>query len=177
MFIAALFTIDRTWKQPRCPSADEWIKKCWYMYTMGSYSAIKRNAFESVLMRWMNLEPITQSEISQKEENKCILKHMESRKMGLSSRDTDLANRLVDPVGKGKGGMNWKSSIETWTLLYVKYITSGNWLYDARSSNSALWQAQEWNGVGGRKEVQKEGDVCIPVADSCWCMAETNKIL
>ena len=60
MFIAALFTIARTWKQPRCPSTDEWIKKLWYTYAMEYYSAIKRNAFESVLMRWMNLEPITE---------------------------------------------------------------------------------------------------------------------
>ena len=67
MFIAALFTIARTWKQPRCPSSDEWIKKLWYIYIMESYSAIKINAFESVPMRWMNLEPITQSEVSQKE--------------------------------------------------------------------------------------------------------------
>ena len=57
-FIAALFTIARTWKQPRCPSTDEWIKKLWYTYIMEYYSAIKRNAFESVLMRWMNLVPI-----------------------------------------------------------------------------------------------------------------------
>ena len=70
LFIAALFTIARTWKQPRCPSTDEWIKKLWYISTMGYYSAIKRNAFESVLMRWMNLEPIIQSEVSQKEKNK-----------------------------------------------------------------------------------------------------------
>ena len=61
MFIAALFTIARTWKQPRFPSADEWIKKLWY-YTMEYYSAIKRNAFESVLIRWMKIEPIIQSE-------------------------------------------------------------------------------------------------------------------
>ena len=58
MFIAALFTIARTWKQPRCPAADEWIRKLWYIYTMEYYSAIKKNAFESVLMRWMKLEPI-----------------------------------------------------------------------------------------------------------------------
>ena len=77
LFIAALFTIARTWKQPRCPSTDEWIKKLWYIYTMEYYSAIKRNAFESVLMRWMNLEPIIQSEVSQKEKNKyCILTHI-----------------------------------------------------------------------------------------------------
>ena len=58
MFITALFIIARTWKQPRCPSADEWIRKLWYIYTMEYYSAIKKNIFESVLMRWMKLEPI-----------------------------------------------------------------------------------------------------------------------
>ena len=64
MIVTALFTIARTWKQPRCPSADEWIRKQWYIYTMDS--AIKKNTFESVLMRWMKLEPIIQSEVSQK---------------------------------------------------------------------------------------------------------------
>ena len=67
MFIAALFIIARTWKQPRCPSADKWIRKQWYIYTMEYYLAIKKNTFESDPMRWMKLEPITQSEVSQKE--------------------------------------------------------------------------------------------------------------
>ena len=67
MFITALFIIARTWKQTRCPSADEWIRKLWYIYTMEYYSAINNNTFESVLMRWMKLEPIIQSEVSQKE--------------------------------------------------------------------------------------------------------------
>ena len=62
VFIAGLFIVARTWKQPRCPSADQWIRKQWYMYTMEYYSAIKNNTFESVLMRWMKLEPIIQSE-------------------------------------------------------------------------------------------------------------------
>ena len=66
MFTEALFTIARTWKQPRCPLADKWIRKQWYLYTIEYYSAIRRNAFESVLMRWMKLEPIIQSEVSQK---------------------------------------------------------------------------------------------------------------
>ena len=66
LFTAALFTIARTWKQPRRPSTDEWIKKLWYIYTMEYYSAIKRNTFESVLMKWMSLQPIIQSEVSQK---------------------------------------------------------------------------------------------------------------
>ena len=77
MFTAALFTRARTWKQPRRPSTDEWIKKLWYICTVEYYSAIKRNAFESVLMRWMNLEPIIQSEVSQKEKDKYhILMHI-----------------------------------------------------------------------------------------------------
>ena len=76
MFIAALFTIARTWKQPRYPSADEWIRKLWYIYTMEYYSAIKKNAFESVLMRWMKLGPII-SEVSQKEKHQySILMHI-----------------------------------------------------------------------------------------------------
>ena len=75
MFIAALFTIARVWNQPRCPSIDYWIKKLWHIYTMEYYSAIKRNTFESVLMRWVNLEPIMQSEVSQKDKYH-ILMHM-----------------------------------------------------------------------------------------------------
>ena len=87
LFIEALFTIAKIWKQPRYSSRDEWIKKL-YIYTMEYYSAIKRNAFEPVLMRWMNLESIVQSEVSQKEKDKYhILTHiyMESRKMVLKN--------------------------------------------------------------------------------------------
>ena len=69
MFIAALFTV---WKQPICPSSDERIRKLWYICTMGYCSAIKKNAFESVLMRWVKLEPIVQSEVSQKEKHQYI---------------------------------------------------------------------------------------------------------
>ena len=77
MFIAGLFTIARTWKQPRCPSADEWIRKLWSIYTIEYYSAIKKNALESVLMRCMKLEPIIQSVVSQKEKHQySILMHI-----------------------------------------------------------------------------------------------------
>ena len=77
LFIVVLFTRARTWKQPRCPSTDEWIKKLWYIYTMEYYSAKKSNTSESVLMRWMNLEPIIQNEVSQKEKDKYrILTHI-----------------------------------------------------------------------------------------------------
>ena len=75
--IAVLFIIARTWKQPRCPSADELIRKLWYIYTMEYHSAIKNNSFESVLMRWLKLEPIIQSEVSQKDEDQySILTHI-----------------------------------------------------------------------------------------------------
>ena len=77
MFIAALFIIARAWKRPRCPSADKWIRKLWYIYTMKYYSAIKKNSFESVLMRWMKLEPIIQSEVSHKDKDQySILTHI-----------------------------------------------------------------------------------------------------
>ena len=77
MFIAALFTIARTWKQLRCPSADKWIRKLWYIYTMVYYSAIKKNSFESVLMRWMKLKPIIQSEVSQNNKHQySVLMHI-----------------------------------------------------------------------------------------------------
>ena len=79
MFIAVLFTIARTWKQPGCPLTDEWMKKLWYIYiciyiythihTIEYYSAIKKNIFELVLMRWMNLEPIAQSEVKKRKIN------------------------------------------------------------------------------------------------------------
>ena len=81
MFIAALFIIARSWKQPRCPSADEWIRKLWYIYTMEYYSAIKKNAFESVL-RWviesvLIISSLIQSEVSQKQKHQCsILTHI-----------------------------------------------------------------------------------------------------
>ena len=77
VFIAALFIIARTWKQPRCPSADEWIRKLWYIYTMEYYAAIKKNIFELFLMRWLKLESIIQSEVSQKEKHQySILMHV-----------------------------------------------------------------------------------------------------
>ena len=77
MSTAALFITAGTWKQLRCPSAHEWIRKLWYIYTMEYYSAIKKNTFKLVLMRWMKLEPIIQSEVSQKEKHQCtILTHI-----------------------------------------------------------------------------------------------------
>ena len=80
MFIAALFTIARTWKQPKCPSTGEWIKKMLHLYAMEYYSAIKRNEIELFVVRWMDLESVIQSEVSQKEKNKY---HMLTHKYGI----------------------------------------------------------------------------------------------
>ena len=77
MLIAALFPIARTWKQPKCPLTEEWIKKMWLIYTMEYYSAIKGSKIELFVVRWMDLESVIQSEVSQKEKNKCrMLTHM-----------------------------------------------------------------------------------------------------
>ena len=95
MFIAALFTIARTWKQPKCPSTDEWIKKMWYIHTMDYYSSIRRNEIELLVVRWMDLESVIQSEVSQKEENKYrILTHMygnQKKKKSCSDEPRDRA--------------------------------------------------------------------------------------
>ena len=77
MFAAALFTITRSWKRPKCPSRDEWIKKMWYIYTMEYYSAVNRNETGSFVVMWMDLETVIQSEVSQKEKTKYrILTHI-----------------------------------------------------------------------------------------------------
>ena len=77
MFIAAPFTITRTWKQPKCPSTGEWIKKMWYIYTVEYYSAIKRNEIGSFVETWMDLETVIQIIVSQKEKNRyCLLTHI-----------------------------------------------------------------------------------------------------
>ena len=75
-FIVALFTIARTWKQPRCPSADKWIRNLWYIYTMEYCSTIKKNAFESVLMRWMKVEPVIEWNASEEKHRYSILTHI-----------------------------------------------------------------------------------------------------
>ena len=142
LFTAALFTIARIQKQPRFPLTDEWIKNLWYIYTVEYFSAIKRNAFESVLMRQMNLEPIIQSEVNKVKNKYRIPAHIyEIQKNGTGepicravvetqTEKTDLWAQW----GKEKVGqierIAWKH-----TLPYVKQIASGNFLYDAGSSN------------------------------------------
>jgi hypothetical protein len=70
MFIAALFIIARSWKEPKCPSTEEWIQKMWYIYTMEYYAAVKNNEFMKFLGKWMDLEDIILSEVTQKKSTK-----------------------------------------------------------------------------------------------------------
>ena len=111
MFIAALFIIARTWKQPRFSSADEWIRKLWYIYTMEYYSAIKNNPIESVLMRWMKLEPIIQSEVSQKE------KHQYSISWVQFSRS--VVSDSCDPMNRSTPGLPVHHQLLEFTQTHV----------------------------------------------------------
>ena len=116
MFIAALFTIARSWQQPKCPLTDEWIKKMWYIYTMEYYSAIKRNEIGSFFETWMDLETVIQSEVSQKEKNKYrILTHIRgTQKNGTDELvwradvETQMQRTNVwTPRGESGGGWGW----------------------------------------------------------------------
>ena len=124
MFIAALFTIARSWKQPKCLSPDKWIKKMWYIYTMEYYSAIKRNEIGSFVETWMDLETVIQSEVSQKEKNKYrILTHISGtqkngtieRFAGQKLRHKHREQTYGHQGGKavaGGGVMNWVIGID-----------------------------------------------------------------
>ena len=116
MFIAALFIIVRTWKQPRCSSADEWVRKLWYIYTMEYYSAIKNNTFKSVLMRWMKLEPIIQSEVSQKE------KHQYSISSIQFSSVTQLCPTLCNPMNSSTPGLPVHHQLPEFTQTHVHQV-------------------------------------------------------
>ena len=120
--IAALFIIARIWKQPRCPLADEWIRKLLYIYTIEYYSAINKNAFESVLMRWMNLEPIIQSEVRKRKINvyiwnleKTVLMNLFAEQQWRHRQKTDLWTQLVEQ--EGEGGMYGESNMETYITI------------------------------------------------------------
>ena len=128
VFITALFTIGRTWKQPKSPSTDEWIKKMWYIYTMEHYSAIKKNEIMPFAVTWVDPEIVILSEVSQTEKDKY---HMISLICGIfkkgtneliykTKRVTHVKINLWLPGDKGGGRINWKIGIDTYTLLYIK---------------------------------------------------------
>ena len=182
MFIAALFIIARTWKQPRCPSADEWIRKPWYIYTMEYYSAIKKNTFESVLMRWVKLEPIIQSEVHQKKKHQySILTHiyMEFRKMvmiTLFARE-EKRHRCIEQFF----GLCWKRERVGWfgrmALKHVYYHIRNESPVQVQCKIQDVWGwctgMTQRDGMG--REVGGEfriGNTCMPVVNSCLCMTK-----
>ena len=135
MFTAALFTITKTWK---CSSTDEWIKKMWYIYTMEYYSATKKNKFESVLLRWMNLAPVYIEWSKRKiyinahiwNLEKIVLMNLFAGRNG----DVHKENGHMDTVGKERVGWIWESSINIYILSCVKQIAGGKLLYNTESS-------------------------------------------
>ena len=128
MFITALFIIARTWKQPRCPSEDEWIRNLWHIYTMEYQSAIKKNTCESVLIMWVKLEPLIQSEVSQIEKHQySIILHIygiqkdgNDNRVCRTAKETQMYRTVFCALGEGKGRMIWENGIESCILLYVK---------------------------------------------------------
>ena len=185
MFSAALFTIAGTWKQPRCSLTHEWIRKLCYIHTVKYYSAFKKNAFESVLMRWMSLEPIIQSEVSQEEKDKyCIITYMEFRKMvpmilHAGQQGRHRCERQTFELSRRKWG--WGGLRENhWRMHITICKIDEQCKFDAWSRASRVGAlGQRRIGWGGRWEegFRIVGDTYIPVADSCWCMANHHNIV
>ena len=169
LFIVAQFTIARTQKQPRCPSTDGWIKKLWHIYIMEYYSVIERNTFESVLMRYMNLEPMIQSELSQKEKDKYhiltyIYTYMESRQMVLKNlftgqqwRNRHRKQTYQHGERGGEGEMYGKSNMEIYITIWK--IANWNLLYGLGNFNRGSvsiqrgWLGQEMGGRFKREQI------------------------
>ena len=177
MFITALFTIARTWKQPRCPSADKWIRKLWYIHTMEYYSAIKKNAFESVLMRWIKRTYYTEWS---KSERKTAIQYINAYIWNLerwqwwpiceTAKETEIRNRVLDSVGEGKDGMFWENSVETSILSRVKQIASPGWMHETSARGWCIGKTQR-NGM--EREAGAGigmGNTCKSMANSCQCM-------
>ena len=143
MFTAALFTIVRTQKKPKCPSTEEQIKKMWYLYTMKYYSAIKRNEVGSCVDMWMDLETVLQSEVNQK--NKYILMHtcgiQKTVYMILFAKQKQTHRCREQTYGhqEGKGGLNWEIGIDAYTslILCIKQVTNENLLYSSGNSSQS----------------------------------------
>ena len=160
MFIATLFTIARTQKQPRYPSTDEWIKKLWYIYTREYYSAIKKNTFESLLMRWMNLESIIEWKKREREKQ---ISHINIYKCNLerwywwtylqaSYGVADIENRRGHRGGR-RGWGEWRE----------EHGNIDNTICETASGNLLLWlrelklmlcdYLEGWDGVGGGRVI------------------------
>ena len=148
MFIAALLTLTRTWKQPRCPLADEWVKKLWYIYTMEYYSAIKKEHI------WVSSNEVAETGAYYTEWSKpqtetwiqyinAYIWNLERWEWQLymqdSKRDTEIKKRLLDYMEEGEGGTIWENSTETCILPYVKQMTNRSSMHEAGHSKPVLW--------------------------------------
>ena len=128
MFTAALFTIAKTWKQPKCPSTDEWIKKMSYIYTMEYYSVIKKNEIMPFATTWMDLEITILSEVSQTEKDKyhmisliCGIQNMIQMCLFIKQKQTHRRRKQTYGYQRGRGGqINQEFGISRYTLLYIK---------------------------------------------------------
>ena len=183
MFITAMFIIARTWKQPRCPSADEWIRKLWYIYTMEYYSSIKKNPFELVLMRWMKLEPIIQSEVSQKDKDQYsivmhinwILKDGNDNPTCKTEKETQMYRTDCWTLWE-KARVGWFERTAC-ILSRVKQITSPGGMHETSARAWCTGKTQrDWveREVGGGIRV---GNTCKSMADSCQCMTRPTAVL
>ena len=184
MFIAALFTIGRIWKQPRCPSADEWIRKL-YKYTMECYSAIKKNAFESVVLRWIKLEPIIQSEVNQKDKHQystltCIYwiyKDGNDDLICKMTKETDVKTEFWTLWKKARVGWFEKIALKMYITTY-KIDDQSKFSAWNRALKAGTLRQSRGMGWGGRwQRVMGRGDTCTPMTDSCQWMAKTTAIL
>ena len=183
MFTATLFTIARTWKQPRCSLTDKQIKKLWYIHTMEYHPAIKRKASVSVLMRWMNLEPIIQREVSQKEKNNYrTLMHTPGTPR--DGTDEPLCRAAVEAQtlrtgpctqeGREREGGGQRLTGKH-TSPRVKQIDSENVLCDSGAQSGHSNHLEGSGRERGGRAAQGRGDMGKPMADSC--LAETNATL
>ena len=178
MFIAALFTIAKTWEQPKCPSTDEWIKKMWYLYTMEYYSAVKKNEIIAFGAIWMDLEIIILSEVSQTETNITGYRlYVESKKMvqmNLFTKHKQSQMQKTNMVtwGKERGEINWETGTDICTLLYIKQITNKDLLYS--TGNSTQYSVMTYMGKNLKKEWIY---IYIHITDSLCCTPETNTTL
>ena len=188
MFIAALFTVARTQKQPKCPSTDEWIKKMWHIYTMGHYSAIKRNKIDLFVVRWMDLESVIQSEMSERKKqilyaNTYIwnLKkkkngHEEPRgKMGIMTQTYQRMDLSIHRSVR----VSWDKVREWHGHTYTTKCKIECQLEAAaqhREISSVLCDhLQGWDMEGGREghaRVKRYGDICICITHSLCYKAE-----
>ena len=158
MFIVALFTIAKTWKQPKCPSKNEWVKKMWYMYTMEHQSAINKNEIMPFAATWMDLEITILSEVkSDRERQIYVITYMQNLKYDsnelIYKTETDSQTQKTNlqlPKGKGRGGINQESGINRYTLFYIKQIN--NKVLQQSTGNYIQYFVITYNGNEYEKE-------------------------